>query len=95
MCGEIARTLGMVLGWESGDPLLRELIVEAVEPAPDSTRVLITVSLPCESRFGYGEILNRLLRATGRLRTEIAAAIHRKRVPELTFRVVGRGEVRS
>src|SRR5207244_650002 len=44
LCGQIAQTISAVLAWESGDDLLRSLIVEAVEPAPDSTRVLVIVS---------------------------------------------------
>jgi ribosome-binding factor A len=94
MCGQIARTLSMVLSWESGDELLSELMVEAVEPAPDSTRVLVTVSVQAGNAT-FSDVSQRLHRASGRLRAEIATAIHRKRVPELAFRVVGRGEVRS
>jgi ribosome-binding factor A len=94
MCGQIAQTLSSVLAWESGDDLLRNLWVESVEPAPDSTRVLVTVCAPVAVEgVEAGLILERLHRASGKLRTEIAAAIHRKRVPELVFRVSGRGEV--
>jgi ribosome-binding factor A len=35
------------------------------------------------------QVLEHLHRAQARLRREVAAAIHRKRVPELTFCVVG------
>src|SRR5205807_2594335 len=45
LCGQIGRTLNSVLAWESGDDLLRDLLVESVEPAPDSTRVLVTVQV--------------------------------------------------
>jgi ribosome-binding factor A len=94
LCGQIARTLGWVLAWESGDDRLRGLTVVAVEPAPDSTRVLVTVcpQATCEAA-DPGQVLERLYRYAGKLRTEVAAAIHRKRVPELVFRVSGRGGV--
>src|SRR5437868_3839830 len=46
VCGQIARTLSLVLSWESGDDLLRSLLVETVEPAPNSTRMVVTVSVP-------------------------------------------------
>jgi ribosome-binding factor A len=96
MCGEIARTLSQVLAWESGDDLLRSLVVESVEPAPDSTRVLVTLcSTVSVAESEFGQILDRLQRARGRFRTEVATAIHRKRVPEIAFRVLGRGEVTS
>jgi ribosome-binding factor A len=94
MCGEIARTLSAVLAWESGDNVLRCLAVDAVEPAPDSTRVLVTVYIqtPLENA-DVGQVLERLHRSRGKLRTAVAAAIHRKRVPELVFRVRALGEV--
>jgi ribosome-binding factor A len=92
LCGQIARTLSSLLTWESGDDLLRDLTVAAVEPAPDSTRVLVTVSCPPDVEAG--DVLPHLHRAASRLRTAVAAAVHRKRVPELVFRVAGRGEVR-
>jgi ribosome-binding factor A len=113
LCHQIAQTLDQVLGWETGDELLRALTVLSVEPAPDSTRVLVTVcahpvatsGLACQATgeaacgFDLGgpdtnQILEHLSRAAGRLRTEVAQTIHRKRVPELVFRVVGREEVR-
>src|SRR5260370_16542700 len=43
LCGEVARTLNQVLAWESGEALLRDLIVESVVPAPDSSHLLVTV----------------------------------------------------
>ena len=80
MCGEIARTVGAVLAWESGDEVLRSLAVDAVEPAPDSTRVLVTVHLqtPVENA-SVSQVLEHLDRSRGKLRTAVAAAIHRKR----------------
>ena len=92
LCGQIARTLSSVLAWESGDDLLRILQVESVERAPDSTRVLVTVCLQSSADAVDARlILQRLHRASGKFRTEVAAAIHRKRVPELVFRVSARG----
>jgi ribosome-binding factor A len=84
----------MVLAWESGDELLRNLMVDTVEPAPDSTRVLVTVALPAHGPGADPHlVLERLNRLSGKLRVEVAAAIHRKRTPELIFRVAGPGEV--
>src|SRR5207302_1030388 len=39
LCAQIAHTLGSVLSGECGDDRLRDLLVESVEPAPDSTRL--------------------------------------------------------
>ncbi len=94
LCGQIARTLSAVLAWESGNDLLQSLTVESVEPAPDSTRVLVTVGLPAPGDTAeLSEVLECLHRSAGKFRFEVAAAIHRKRVPELVFRVSQRGEV--
>ncbi len=94
LCGAIARTLSQVLAWECGDDLLRTVEVQSVEPAPDSTRVLVTVVMQVwEDGMNAGQLTEHLNRARGRLRAEVAAAIHRKRVPELVFRVVAKGEV--
>jgi ribosome-binding factor A len=87
LCGAIARTLSLVLSWESRDDLLRTAIVQSVEPAPDSTRVLVTVSAP-DNEAKADQLLARLNQSRGRLRTEVATAIHRKKVPELIFRVI-------
>ena len=94
LCAQVARTLGEVLAWESGDDLLRDLTVESVQPAPDSSRLLVTVRLhAAPGTVPADRVLEHLNRAQGKLRAEVAAAIHRKRVPELTFRVATRGEV--
>jgi ribosome-binding factor A len=96
LCSQIEQTLAVILSWESGSELLRNLVVEAVEPAPDSTRVLVSVSLAVAAEpFGPRQALTGLHRSAAWLRTEIAAAIHRKRVPQLVFRIVGHKGVRQ
>jgi ribosome-binding factor A len=93
LCGEIARTLRQILAWESGDELLRGLTVTAVEPAPDSTRVLVTVTHEAAGETADAHlIVERLRSRRGWLRSEIAAVIHRKQVPDLVFRVLATGE---
>jgi ribosome-binding factor A len=92
LCNQIAQTLNVVLTGECGDDLLRDLVVEAVVPAPNSAHLLVTVSAPAEI-LDPAEVLEHLQRATGMLRREVAAAIHRKKVPLLTFRVGRRGNL--
>jgi ribosome-binding factor A len=94
LCSEVARVLSYVLAWELGDELLSSLCVESVVPAPDSSRLLVTVSVaaPPDANL-IEEVLARLRQITGRLRAEVATAIHRRRVPELTFCAVARKEV--
>jgi ribosome-binding factor A len=87
LCSAVARTLAAVFA-ESGDDVLRELVVEAVAAAPRSARLLVTVSAAAPSEFDSDQAAERLERARGRLRTEVAAAVRRRRAPDLVFRVV-------
>ena len=82
---QIERALSMSLG-HSQDDLLRDLLVESVVPAPTSRRLLVTVS-PADLETSQTDLLGRLSAATPWIRSEIAAAICRMRVPELTFAV--------
>jgi ribosome-binding factor A len=89
LCGEAERTLSAVLTGECGDDVLRNLLVASVKPAPTSARLLVTV-YPAAPMKGVdaGQILARLERARGMLRSEVAAALNRRRAPDLMFRVV-------
>jgi ribosome-binding factor A len=90
LCAQVARTLSTVLAGECEDDLLRDLLVESVHPAPDSMHLLVRVCLAASAtEVDANQVMEHLHRAHGRLRSEVAAAIHRKRVPELTFCVVG------
>ena len=84
LCAQVADTLRLVLAGECADDVLRELVVESVVPASNSSQLLVTVS-------GHVEpvrALEHLKRASGWLRSEVAAAIHRRRTPRLSFRVL-------
>ena len=85
LCRQIERALSMALG-DSQDDLLRELMVESVVPAPTSRRLLVTL-VASNLEASHADLLGRLHAATPWLRGEIATAICRKRVPELTFAV--------
>ncbi len=90
LCRQVGETLELVLTGDCADELLQSLHVVSVDPAPDVSRLLVTfgTDLP-EERVDHQDILDRLAAQTGRLRCEIATAITRKRVPTLTFCVVG------
>jgi ribosome-binding factor A len=91
LCRQVSETLDLVLSGNCRDELLQSLHVVSVVPAPNSSRLLVTVfaDLPAEL-FDRQEILERLDNQTGRLRAEVAASINRKRVPSLVFHVLGR-----
>jgi ribosome-binding factor A len=95
LCGEVAKTLSFALAWEMRDDRLSLLQVDSVVPAPDSTRLLVTVSLAPSAGGDVQseEIQDGLRRATGKLRALVAAAIHRRRVPDLAFHLAMRKEV--
>lgn len=96
LCAQVEQTLALLLAGECSDARLRDLQVLAVTPAPNSTRLCVTVALPPEARpDDVNPALQRLAHAASRLRIEIAAAVHRKRAPELIFQVVTRDESRS
>jgi ribosome-binding factor A len=74
----------------SADPVLRDLVVLDAVPAPHAGRLLVRLARgpaadPATTDADVGE---RLARATGWLRTEVAAAVHRRRAPELALVLV-------
>lgn len=88
LCGQAAKALAGALA-DSEDDVLRDLLVAAVEPAPHTGRLQITVALaPSAVDHEPGLILERLAAAGGRLRTEVANAVRRRKAPELRFRVL-------
>lgn len=90
LCRQVAETLDLVFSGECRDDVLQNLYVQTVEPAPNASRLLVTVfaDVPKEL-YNRQSILDLLDEQTGRLRYEIASAITRKRVPALVFNVIG------
>ena len=91
LCGQVARTLAAALAG-CGDAVLRDLVVVSVTPAPNSSRLLVTLSPAPGAAPDAEQVHEHLGRARGKLRGEVASAIHRRRVPDLTFefRISGR-----
>ncbi len=85
LCREVHRVLAQILPGGVADPVLDSLSVEDVVPAPDGSRLAVRVHI------GVGAdpalVLERLGRLKGYLRSEIAAAVQRKRTPDLAFEV--------
>jgi hypothetical protein len=84
LCAQVARTLASVFA-DCGDDVLRDLLIDSVTPMPNTSRLLVTV-LPTAT-IETSVLLDHLERARGKLRTEAVAAIHRRRAPDLVFRV--------
>lgn len=91
LCKQVSRALLYAFS-ECDDDVIRELYVESVVPAPDQNRLMVTVT-PLGEESDQVKVLTRLGHATPFLRTEVAYAINRKKVPELFFRFVPRSAV--
>ncbi len=88
VCGQVQQTLALVLSGESGDDVLRDLLVESVVPYPTAVRLLVTVTrAAADASIPDADVLRRLEAARGRLRWEIAAVVNRRKIPDLVFRL--------
>jgi ribosome-binding factor A len=85
LCGQVRQTLADVLAG-CADDVLRDLEVESVVPFPTSVRLLVTVRRPAD--MDAATVGAHLEGARGLLRSEIASAVHRRKTPDLLFRVV-------
>jgi len=82
LCAQVAALVGAALA-ELDDPVLSGLIVATATPAPDASRLLVTVLDP--DGHPADEVVARLVRIRGYLRAELALGVTRKRVPDLAF----------
>jgi ribosome-binding factor A len=91
LCRQVAETLDWVLSGDVPDDVLRSLRVAAVEPAPFTSRLLVTVVTDLRpEEADPASILERLHRHAGRLRYEVAASINRRKAPTLVFQVISK-----
>lgn len=86
LCRQVEERLGLVFAGDIEDPLLQELYVAGVEPEPGGVNLVVRLALP-RPDISAVAVLQRLTALKTFLRAEIAAAIHRKKVPGLVFRV--------
>lgn len=87
LCRQVSEALQTGLAGECSDELLQQVWVDSVAPAAESSRLVVTVSVPDD--VNPAEALARLEGARGLLRSVVASAIHRKKVPDLSFRMAG------
>ena len=80
---QVQRALNLALADRHSDDGLNDLFVEDVSPAPDCGHLLVHVVVPVQRPVA--EALRALRQDAPRLRSEVAAAITRKRAPELSF----------
>ena len=75
--------MNLALADRAADDGLNDLFVDDVTPGPDCARLLVHVLIPADRRSS--DVLKLLRADTPRLRAEVAAAIRRKRAPDLSF----------
>ncbi len=93
LCRQVQRTVALSLSGECRDEVLRDLLVWAVVPAPDASRLLVQVYFasppaPAQADVSLVDLLGRLERVKAWLRCEVARSIVRKRAPELMFQLI-------
>ncbi|MCB1021545.1 MAG: ribosome-binding factor A [Acidobacteria bacterium] len=82
-CRQVQRALNLALADPGVCPELEGLYVEEVLPAPHCGRLLVRVLTPDE--LPVEDAMAALGEMAPRLRAEVAAAITRKRAPQLSF----------
>lgn len=85
LCRQVAEALQTALG-DCRDEVLSGLVVTAVTPAPHAGRLQVLVAAaPSAAERDAAIVQQHFHRAAGLLRAEVAAAIHRRKTPELVF----------
>lgn len=89
LCSQVFEVVSSAFA-ELRDEVLANLTVVEVRPGPDASRLVVLLTQMGEPQAGTGvdDIMVRLERVRGFLRSEVASAIHRKRTPELRFQLV-------
>lgn len=86
LCRQVCRALHLALAGLA-DPQLNDLLVSEVRLFPDSSRLLARLCSGSGSELDFEAVLMRIQRASNRLRLEVAAAIHRRKTPELIYQI--------
>ena len=85
LCRQVFDALTYALA-ELDDPVIDELALASVVPAPSSARVLVTLE-PMRDDLDPEVALCRVRELAAELREEVATEVTRRRVPELVFRI--------
>lgn len=83
LCRQVQRALNLGLAELGADPILDQVFIELVTPAPGCAHLLAHFVTPADR--SVSEVLSSLSPIMGRLRAQVARAISRKQTPELSF----------
>ena len=92
LCAQVRRALHGIIPLP-GSSFFEGLVVEAVKPGPNATRLRVVISVPISCAHSIPLLNQRLAEMVGFLRSEVASQINRKRVPMLTFEFIPREDV--
>jgi ribosome-binding factor A len=94
LCRQVERVLSQVLGGEIDDEILLSVNVVSVTPAPDAGQLCVTVApWAAGETVDSKDIQARLHFHAPKLRSEVAAAISRRKAPMLVYRVIKYGPI--
>ena len=93
LCRQVFDALTYALA-ELDDPIIDELVLASVVPAPSAARVQVTL-VPSHDDLDPDAALLRVREVADELREEVAAEVTRKRAPELVFRIGRRDELQN
>ena len=93
VCRQVYDVLTLALA-EIDDPLIDDLVLARVVPAPNAGRVQV-ILVPFRDDIDEDEALARLAEFADDLREEVAAEVNRRRVPDLVFRIGSRADMPS
>jgi len=85
LCRQVFDALSYALA-ELDDPVIDELVLADVVPAPSAARVLVTL-VPSRADLDLEVALARVRELAAELREEVMAEVTRRRAPELVFRI--------
>lgn len=87
LASQIGRTLDYVLSGEIQDDELRRLQVKQVIPMQGGRFLVCLAAFDEQPLADHNELLRKLVALKKQLRWEVAQAIHRRKTPELEFRI--------
>ncbi len=85
LCRQVAITLEVAMA-ASHSPILRDLQLLTVTPAPNASHLQVVVAITSDQSLTDSQVMTELALYAGSLRSEVADAIQRRRTPELSFR---------
>ena len=86
LCAQVRHAVEYALSGEVDDDVLRMLHVARGDPAPDASRMIVTVvPLIADDNIDPAQILTHLHLHAGAIRSAVASAINRKKVPDLLY----------